>query len=254
MFPSISCFRLPAAALLLFASAAFAENPLQPIMCLPDKVILQEDFSTPGAINKQQWEPRQGTQWKVEDGVLRGWPSTPEHQASVPSHKGLEPRIAAPTTPKEFVAKFSVRFIGGAETDISPFVEFGHHVCRLRLSSHGAELLAGEGTTRVAETKDFHFEPGKWYHMLAELQGEDFVIQIADGPTIYARNEIFTKPPPAGAAGFGMAGTRGGTVEIDDVTISSVKPGTVPGWEARRDAFPKFTAVLPAAKGKKPAE
>jgi hypothetical protein len=253
MFPSVSLLRL-LAALLLFAGSAFAENPLQPIMCMPDKVVLQDDFSTPGPINKQQWEPRQGTQWKIEDGVLRGWPSTPEHQASVPSHKGLEPRIAAPGTPKEFIAKFSIRFLGGAETDISPFVEFGHHVCRLRLSSKGAELLAGEGPTRVAETKDFHFEPGKWYRMLAELQGEDFVIQIADGPTIYARNEIFSKPPPAGAAGLGVAGTRGGTVEIDDVTISSIKPGTISGWEARRDVFPKFTPVPPTAKGKKAAE
>jgi len=249
-FPS---YCLPVAAGLFFGCSAIAENPLQPIMCAPDQAVIQDDFSKAGPIDKKQWEPRQGAQWKIEDGVLRGWPSTPEHQASVPSHKGLEPRIAAPTTPKEFIAKFSIRFVGGTETDVSPFVEFGHHVCRLRLSSTGAELVTGADTTPVAEAKDFHFEPGKWYHMLAELQGQDFVIQIADGPTIYARNENFAKPPPAGAAGFGVAGTRGGTVEIDDVTISSIKPGTLPGWEARRDAFPKFTPVAPA-KGKKAAD
>ena len=253
MLPSFSSRCLPFAASLVFACSAFAENPLQPIMCVPDQVVLHDDFSTPGPINKQQWEPRQGTQWKIEDGVLRGQPSTPEHQASAPSHKGLEPRIAAPGTPREFIAKFSVRFVGGKETDIAPFVEFGHHVCRLRLSSTGAELVTGEGATRVAEASDFHFEPGKWYYMLAELHGEDFVIQIADGPTLYARHELFAKPPPAGRS-FGVAGTGGGTVDIDDVTISSVKPGTLPGWEARRDAFPKFTPVAPAGKGKKAAD
>jgi hypothetical protein len=245
---------LSIAASLAIACSALADSPLQPLMCVPDKVALHDDFSTPGPINKQQWEPRQGTQWKIEDGVLRGHPSTPEHQASVPSHKGLEPRIAAPVTPPQFIASFSVRFIGGAETDISPFVEFGHHVCRLRLSSKGAELLTGSDGIRVAETKDFHFEPGKWYHMLAEMQGEEFVIQIAGGPTVYARNELFTKPPPAGAAGFGVAGTRDGTVEIDDVTLSSVKPGTLPGWDKKRDSFPKFAPVSPAGKAKKAAE
>jgi hypothetical protein len=255
MFASFSSLCPPAAAgLLLFACSALAENPLQPIMCAPDKVVLHDDFSTPGPINKQQWEPRQGTQWKIEDGVLRGQPSTSEHQASVPSHKGLEPRIAAPGTPREFIAKFSVRFVGGSETDVSPFVEFGHHVCRLRLSSTGAELLAGPDAIRVAEAKEFHYEPGKWCHMLAELHGEDFVIQIADGPTLYARHALFAQPPPAGAAGLGLAGTRGGTAEIDDVTLSSVKPGTLPGWEARRDAFPKFTPIAPPSKGKKAVE
>jgi hypothetical protein len=250
--------RFPVPAILAFSGllvcSAFAENPLQPIMCVADKVVIQDDFSKPGPINKAQWEARQGTQWKVEDGVLRGRPSTAEHQASVPSHKGLEPRIAAPGTPKEFIARFSIRFLDGTETDVSPFVEFGHHVCRLRLSSNGAELLAGPDMVRVAEAKDFHFEPGQWYHLLAEMQGSDFVIQIADGPTIYARQQIFTQPPPAGAAGLGVAGTRGGTAEIDDVTIWTVKPGTVPGWDARREAFPKFGPTLLPPNGKKAAE
>ncbi len=248
--------RLVTAIIAITACSASAENPLRPIMCVKEKVVLLDDFSKPGVFDKKQWAPRQGTQWKAEDGVLRGRPSTTEHQASVPSHKGLEPRIAAPVTPPQFIAKFSVRFSGGSETDIAPFVEFGHHVCRLHLASSGAELLAGPDATRVAEAKDFHYEPGKWYQMLAEMQGDEFVIQIAGGSTIYAKSAIFAQPAASGADGLGVAGPRDGTAEIDDVTISSVKPGVQPGWAARRDAFPKFTPVesKPARKGKKAGE
>ena len=241
---------------LIAACSAFAENPLHPILCISDKVVLQEDFSKPGAIDKKTWNARQGTQWKIEDGVLRGRPSTPEFQAAATSHKGLEPRIAAPVTPPQFIAKFSVRFSGGAETDVAPFVEFSHHVCRLRLSSTGAELLAGSEATRVAEAKNFRYEPGKWYQMLAELQGDEFVIQIAGGPTLYAQNAIFAQPGEKGANGLGIAGPRDGVAELDDVTLASVKPGTQPGWAAKRSAFPKFTPVAPTPgkKGKKAKE
>ncbi len=244
------------AASLITAGSAFAENPLQPIMCVADKTVMQEDFSKPGAIDKKQWQARQGTQWKIEDGVLRGRPSTPEHQASVPSHKGLEPRVAAPVTPPQFIAKFSVRFSGGSETDVAPFAEFGHHVCRVHFTSAGAEMLAGPDLTRVAEAKDFHYEPGKWYRMLAELQGDEFVLQIAGGPTLYARHAIFAQPAASGADGLGIAGPRDGMAEIDDVMLASVKPGTQPGWAARREAFPKFAPVASKAarKGKKANE
>lgn len=239
---------------IMIAGSTFAENPLRPIMCVADKTVLQDDFSKAGVFDKKQWAARQGTQWKIEDGVLRGRPSTPEHQASVPSHKGLEPRIAAPVTPPQFIAKVSVRFSGGSETDIAPFVEFGHHVCRVRLSSNGAEVLAGPDATRVAEAKDFHYEPGKWYQVLAEMQGDEFVIQIAGGPTIYAKNAIFAQPAASGADGLGVAGPRDGIAEIDDVMLASVKPGVQPGWAAKRDAFPKFAPVESKPARKKAKE
>ncbi len=75
-------FRFLAALGVPAAGRCDAANQLRPIMCVEDKVALQDDFSKPGALNKQQWAARQGTQWTIEDGVLRGRPSTPEHRAS----------------------------------------------------------------------------------------------------------------------------------------------------------------------------
>lgn len=231
-------------------TAVLAEDlaELKPLMTVPDQVVLQDDFSQPGPFNKKHWGARQGTQWKVEEGVLRGRPSTPEYQAKKKDHFGYEPRISAPITPSPFMAKFSVRFTGGSETNIVPFVEFGHHVCRLRLSADGLELLADGETVRVAQVKEFKPEPGKWLHFLVEMKGDEVVIQIAGGPTLHARHECFAKAVASGGNGLGFAGPKGGMVEIDDVTLSTVKAEELPTWKARRAAFPPFTPLEVKAK------
>ena len=186
-----------------------AENPaeLQPLMAVADEVVLEEEFSEPGPLDKAHWGARQGTRWAVADGVLRGEPSTPEYQASKPDHKGLEARVSSPLTPDQFIARFSVRFSAGKETSVVPFVEFGHHVARLKFSGEGGlSLLADGETVKLAEAKDFTYEPGKWYHALAEMKGEELVVQFADGPVIYASHPQFAAPPSSGANGLGVAG------------------------------------------------
>lgn len=217
---------------------------LQPLLAQPDKVVMEDDFSKPGPFNREHWGARQGTQWVVEDGVLRGKPSTPEFQAKKKDHFGYEPRISAPVTPAQFIAKFSVRFTGGSETFIVPFIEFGHHVCRLRLSKAGAELLAEGESLKVAESKELKFESGRWYHALAEMKGDEFVIQIADGPSLYARHPGFSKPVEKGASGLGIAGPKDGMAEIDNVTLWRVQPAEQPGWAAKRASWPKFEPVV----------
>jgi hypothetical protein len=224
---------------------------LKPLLAQPDQVVMQDDFSKPGPFNRQHWGARQGTQWIVEDGVLRGRPSTPEFQAKKKDHFGYEPRISAPVTPPQFIAQFSVRFTGGSETAIVPFMEFGHHVCRVRLTKDGAEVLADGEALKVAESKELKFEPGKWYHALAEMKGDEFVIQFADGPTLYAKHAGFSKPAEKGGSGLGIAGPKDGMAEIDNVTFWSIKPEAQPGWAAKRDSLPAFT---PLSVGKKKAK
>jgi hypothetical protein len=228
---------------LTLVSVGDAAN-LQPLLAVPDKIVLQNDFSSPAPLNKEHWKPSQGTRWEIADGVLRGIPSTPEFQASKKDHKGLEPRIVAPITPAQFIARFSIRFSDGSETTIVPLVEFGHHVARVKFSKDSIFLLADHDTLKVAEAKQFKYEPGKWYHALAELKGEEFVIQFADGPTLYAKHPSYAQPPPSGAPGMGVAGPKGGSAEIDNVTMWTIKPAEQPFWPVKRSTFPKFTPVL----------
>ncbi len=232
-------------AVAMASSLTRAQSPseLQPLLAIPNQVVLDNDFSTADQLRKDHWRPNMGTRWTVTDGVLTGIPSTLEFQASKPDHKGFEPRINVPVTPKQCIARFSVRFSDGGETAIVPFVEFGHHVARVKFSKDGVFLLADHDTLKVAETTQLRYEPGRWYHALAELKGEEFVIQFTGGPTLYAKHPSYALPPPSGAPGMGIAGPKDGVAEIDNVTIWSIQPDEQPTWAAHREGFPKYEPI-----------
>lgn len=252
---------LPTIPILIFSaltSSLFAgENALSPLMVVPGKIVFESDFSKTIPVQKPDWRQQQGTRWEISNGVLHGQPSTVEYQAKKPDHKGLEPRISVPMTTPEFVAKFSVRFLDGSENRIVPFIEFGHHVCRIKFSQKGAaQLLVDHETMLVAGAEGFHYEPGKWIHVLAEMKGDEFVIQFTGGPTLYTKQTSFPKAIADGIISIGIAGPRGGKVEIDNMTLWAVKDGeTQKDWSKKRDSFPKFKAVqVKKKKVKKPAK
>lgn len=233
--------------------ACLAEDwgTLQPLMVIPNKSVLQETFSKSGPVKKTNWQNRQGTRWSVEDGVLRGRPSSEEYQSSRTHHFGYEPRVSVPVTPTEFLAGFSFRFIGGEETDIVPFIEFGHHVCRIKFSSKGTFIVVDHETLKVAEASDFLYEPGKWYHALAELKGDEFVIQFIDGPAWYVKHECLAKVNASGGNGLGLAGPKNGKVELDNVSIWKIRSQSKPSWNKRRKLFDVMDPVPTGKKKKK---
>src|SRR5262245_51922875 len=121
-----ACLFWAAAALAVAANHLAAAEPpaLTPLMAVTDRVVLQEDYATPKPLDRKVYSLRQGTRWTIEDGVLRGRPSTPEFQAKKTDHQGFEPRISIPACPRDFVIRFDVRFIGGQKAPRFPFVEF----------------------------------------------------------------------------------------------------------------------------------
>lgn len=239
------------AILIVMCGTATTQAELKPLQCVPDELVLAADFTAAGPADKADWAPRQGTRWVIEDGVLRGRESSAEYQASRKDHFGYEPRISVPKTPAEFVAEFSVRFIDGEETAIVPFVEFGHHVCRVKFSQQGVVVLAEKETLQVASASDFVWQAGQWYHMLAEMRDGQLVLQIENGPTLFAEHESFREKPASGANGVGVAGPQHGVVEIDNVRIWSVQPTAQPGWKLRREQFPTSEPIeLKPAKAK----
>ena len=234
------------------ALAFAADLPaLKPLLAVPDQVVLREDFSTPKPLEKAKFTQRQGTRWTIADGVLRGIESSAEFQAKKKDHFGYEPRLSIPACPQEYIVQFDVRFIGGKPTAIVPFVEFGHHIARVAwMGGGGAKLVVDYETTQVGAAPDFTIEDGKWYRALAELKGDEFVIQFAGGPTLHAKHPSLTGK----SDGFGVAGTKGGKVELDNLTVWSVKPEANPQWARTRAALPKTEPVVvkqkPAAKQK----
>lgn len=233
------------------AATAADRVALEPLLAVPDHVVLREDFATARPLEKGIYTKRQGTRWSVEEGVLRGIPSSAEFQAKKKDHFGYEPRLSIPACPPEFIIAFEVRFLGGQPTAIVPFVEFGHHVARVAWpAGGGAKLLADSETVQLAAAPEFKIEPGKWYRALAEIKGDEFVIQFAGGPTLHGKHASFTGKKD----GFGVTGTKGGSVELDNITVWSVRPESHPGWAAARAQLritePVVLKQKPAAKKK----
>ena len=232
-----------------FPASASEHAALKPLLAVPNQIVLREDFAAPKPLEKATYSMRQGTRWTIADGVLRGIPSSAEFQAKKKDHFGYEPRISIPACPQEFVIQFDVRFVGGSATAIVPFVEFGHHVARVTWAGGGgAKLIADSETVQLAAAPEFKIESGKWYRALAEIKGDEFVIQFAGGPTLHGKHASFAGKKD----GFGVAGNKGGTVELDNVTVWSVRPENNAGWAATRAGLRKSDPVTlkqkPAAK------
>jgi hypothetical protein len=243
--------RLLLVALLAPAAQVIAAEmaALKPLLAVPDQVVLREDFTAAKPLEKAKFTARQGTRWTIVDGVLRGMESSPEFQAKKKDHFGYEPRISIPACPQEFIIQFDVRFVGGKPTAIVPFVEFGHHIARVAWAGGGgAKLVADTETTQLAAAPDFKIEDGKWYRALGEIKGDELVIQFSGGPTIYGKHASLAGQKD----GFGVAGTKGGTVELDNITVWSVKPETNPEWAKTRATLgttpPVVVKQKPASK------
>jgi hypothetical protein len=226
--------------------ALAADQPLKPQWLMPDQVLYQDDFSKPSEIatTKQQaelpWIVNQGTRWEVVEGVLRGRASSAEFQAAHETHQGLHPRIVLQATPEKYVLQFSMRLVdgipfeAGKRKSVAPFIEIGHHICRVTPDVNGATLLADGDTTQLAVDKDFKLIPGKWETVMIERRDSEVLVQFANGPVFHGKHPSYASESHA----VMLAGLEAGVMEIDNVTLSSVKEGVQPQWEA-------FLAKLP---------
>ncbi|MDA0350474.1 MAG: hypothetical protein O3C20_24105 [Verrucomicrobia bacterium] len=220
---------------------------LKPQMVQLDKLILEEDFSHPRTLEKENWSQRQHTRWAIKEGVLKGLPSSAEFQASAKDHQGFEPRLSIPSCPDEFAIQFSVKFTGGKETAICPFIEFGHHKARLRWSNEGAQLMANGESVQLDQDASFKLKSGTWYHALAEVKGDEFFIQFSHGPQLYGKHSSID----AEKDGFGVAGFKGGQVELDNIKVWSVKAAQGNNWAKHLSTLkPGPHKILKTAKTK----
>ena len=222
-------------------------------MVVPDKQVVLLDSNKPGLVDAQIAKPLWGAPWVHVDGMLRGSPSSLEEQAKKKSHNGANPRLVFATTPAEYCAQFSIRFLGGekAEENELPLIDLGHHVSALNLGGEqGVRLTINRHSLLVAQDESFKLENGKTYHFQIEVKGPETLIRIKDGPTLYANNEFLDGKKRT----IGLAGAMQGTIEIDDFAIWSVKDSLQEGWSQRRDKLPVLEPVQlkePPTKKKK---
>jgi hypothetical protein len=221
-------------------------------MVIPAKKVMSLDSTKPGPVDASIAKPGQSTPWVHVDGLLRGNPTSPEEQAKKKSHNGAAPRLIFVTTPSEYLAQLSIRFIGGEKSgeNVRPLIDLGHHVCALTLGGDkGAQLTINRHSLLVAQGKDFRLEYGKTYKFQIEVKGAEMLVRIKDGPTLYAKNEFLEGKKRT----IGLTGATQGTIEIDEFSIWSVKDAVQEGWSQRRDNLSTMKPVQlkePPAKKK----
>ena len=60
------------------------------------------------------------------------------------------------------------------------------------------------------------------------------LVQFADGPVFHGKHPSYVTDPHF----VMLAGLEAGSMEIDNVTLWSLKPGTQPGWDTFRASLP----------------
>jgi hypothetical protein len=258
-------FTLVCAHSIAFTTLAAAEDPkLKPQWLIPDKVLYQDDFSKPSEIatSKKQtelpWVINQGTRWEVVDGVLRGRASSAEYQAEHETHQGVHPRIVLQATPEKYVLQFSMRLVDGIPFDsvkrksVAPFIEIGHHICRVSPDVNGVTLLADGDTTQLAVDKEFKLTTGKWETVMIERRDTGVLVQFANGPVFHGNHASYASESHA----VMLAGLEAGVMEVDNVTLWSIKEGAQPQWEAFRSKLPpqQNLVLRPKTPGRLAAE
>lgn len=246
---TIASVAVVCAVALALEDVACADAP-ETWMVIPDKEVVSLDLAKTGPVDANVTKPLWGAPWIRVDGMLRGTPSPPEVQAAKKSHNGSNPRLIFVTTPDEYLARFSIRFIGGedAEDKGLPLIDLGHHISALTLGGDmGAQLTINRHSLLVASDEKFRLEDGKTYRFEIEVKGSETLIRISDGPTLYAKNKFLDRKKRT----IGLAGAIQGTIEIDEFSIWTVKDGVQEGWAERRD---KLSVTKPIKLKEPPAE
>ncbi len=204
------------------ASSGADANALVPILATPGAVHLEMDFDSGFVIKKghEFFTLGQGTTWQAKEGMLVGTESSPEYQAKKRAqgngHLGTAPRLQFPNSPKDIIVKYSFKISGGKGTKLLPMIEAGHHLRRIYFGPEGSQLLVDHEKTTIAEN-DFVLQTDTWYHIMLEIKGDEFLVRIQDGPTLYGCH------PGVGAEfsnyNVGITATDKGTIYIDNMTI-----------------------------------
>lgn len=204
---------------LVSAAAAAAPNTLQPLLVQPGRPLLQDDFERPHPLDPTVWQARQSTRWSIQEGVLQGLPATAEFQQSHKDHNGTVPRLRILPASQDYVLRFSFKLGPGEGKKDQAFFEFGHHKARVVYDAEGTRLVANHEKEILQSFPDFKIQPEVWYHVLAELRGDELAVQFQDGPTFRVRHPDVTGEKD----GFGIVGFPQGVILIDELTLSEVR-------------------------------
>jgi len=224
------CTSLTVLLALLCISAIACAADLKPIMTTRGKALLTESFEA--ATLPESWESLKGT-WTVAEGALQGAEKASDKHAAVIG-TSLE-------LPRTFQVRFDFKFDGAKTVHLS-FNGKGH-ICRVAITPSGF-VLKGEKVKKDPADKSVDvgnvqqkFESGKWYTMLVEIDGPEFVAFVNPKQIAFGSHEKITRPK--NVVRFPLSGS---TASIDNLKIWTAKSN--PTWAKTKAALPPNKPIV----------
>jgi hypothetical protein len=216
----------------LFLTAGLAQAAdLTPLLTTRGKSLLNESFD--GEKLSDQWESKKGT-WIVAKGALKGSEkASDEHAAVIGTSVEL---------PAAFQIQFDFKFDGAKATHLS-FNGKGH-ICRVSLTPTGF-TLKGEKVKKDPKDKAVTvgqiqqtFEQGKWYTMLVEVDGPQFVAFVDPKHVAFGTHEKVARDK--NVVRFPLSGS---TASFDNLKIWAAQSN--PKWAETKAALPTNKIIPP---------
>jgi hypothetical protein len=216
--------------ILLISGFTTAAGEQPGLLTTRGKLLFSDDFSA--AKVADIWTTAKG-KWEIVDGALRGTEMKADQHTAV-----VRTDIELPAT---FALQFDFRFDGGKTIHCS-FNGKGH-ICRATLTPEGFTL---KGDKDKKDPKDKPatvgqvqqtFEQGKWYTMLVEVDGEEMVARVGDGPIAFGSDAKIARDK--NNLGFPTAGVS----SYDNLKIWAATSN--PSWAATKAKLPANKIIPP---------
>ena len=180
---------------LIVGTVATAEE-VETKFLIPGKSIFKADFEDGKNPGKPNWQLRNST-WEVHDGVLRG-----VNAGGNGPFIRLHSKESGGVLPEDYILKFSFKTETAKDVpenqrrkihpkySIGHRFSFGHYAAKYQWrGEEGMDLAIGHG--HALQDDRFHIEKGKWYHVTAEIRGNEILVWFKDGPAYYMQHDHF---------------------------------------------------------------
>ncbi|MEM9160785.1 MAG: hypothetical protein AAGB46_17180 [Verrucomicrobiota bacterium] len=180
----------------LFASAASYGGEPKTLMAELGDPIVDFEFNQASEFDKTWIKFRKQTGFSIEEGAMR---VSPPVMRNIPEDKRGKwwdsnfARAGLVGLPMDYVCTAKWKYIRPANTkDLEKgllYLDMGHRMIRVTLNREGATLilenhLIGRHEDKAAivldEVPDLKLTPNRWYMIVAEIKGDEVVLQIGD--------------------------------------------------------------------------
>ena len=234
------CFLVLAASCFVAFTDTYADD-LETRFLIPGELIFQAQFDDgdkPPA--KPTWFLRK-SDWKIHDGALRG-----VNAGGNGPFIRLQSKENGGPLPEDYILKFSFKIEENPgekrsnkhhETLSSGHrFSFGHYAAKYQWRPEGRmDLNIGHGD--ALEDDSFQIEKFKWYHVTAEIRGDEILVWFQDGPAYFMQHDHF-RSKPAGWEFFTHVSEAG---LLDNLRVWSLADG-------QRDNWPQTKSEITTAK------